>query len=299
VRAARAYVHIDDLELGPLPLHPFGVLVAAGVLVGTTLASRRAKFLGYDLKDVDSFVKAMLIGGFVGGHVLDTILYHPYDLVTAPWTLLFLWAGLSSFGGFVGAFVGVLFWKYFEPMPWLRLGRRFEVARYVRRQSSRAILPYCDLILAVFPVAWAFGRLGCTIVHDHPGLRTSATNLLAVAYGPGPVQSFGSFELRYGTTPRFDLGLLEFLFAVILAGMCAAAWKRKLPVGFYVAIVPLIYAPVRFALDYLRVEDAEGGDLRYAALTPAQWGCIALFALGCLVARQLISERVRRPSTMA
>ena len=27
------YIHVPDLHIGPLPLHPFGILVATGVLV--------------------------------------------------------------------------------------------------------------------------------------------------------------------------------------------------------------------------------------------------------------------------
>jgi phosphatidylglycerol:prolipoprotein diacylglycerol transferase len=43
------------------------------------------------------------------------------------------------------------------------------------------------------------------------------------------------------------------------------------------------YAPVRFLLDFLREQEGEGvlgGDPRYGGLTPAQWGCFGLVALG-------------------
>ena len=161
--------------------------------------------------------------------------------------------------------------------------------RPFRRATPLPILPFCDTILAVFPLAWTFGRLGCTVVHDHPGLQTSASMPLSVAYGPGPVQTYGFFELRFGSVPRFDLGLLEMLFALLVSGLFALTWRRRLPVGAYAAALPLVYAPVRFALDYLRLEDAEGGDLRYASLTPAQWACLALFALGLALLLRLRS----------
>jgi phosphatidylglycerol---prolipoprotein diacylglyceryl transferase len=60
-----------------------------------------------------------------------------------------------------------------------------------------------------------------------------------------------------------------------------------------VAIVSLVYAPTRFLLDFLRLPDAEGGDLRYASLTPAQWSCIGLFVLGLLVTRHVVMLRRR------
>jgi phosphatidylglycerol:prolipoprotein diacylglycerol transferase len=208
--------------------------------------------------------------------------------------LLYLWAGLSSFGGFIGALIGVVLWKFYEAKPWLSLGAGFTLVRPVRRAEPLPILPFSDTILAVFPLAWTLGRLGCTVVHDHPGLQTSANMPLAVAYGPGPVQTYGFFELRFGNVPRFDLGLLEMLFALLIGCAFALTWKKRLPVGAYAAALPLIYAPVRFAMDYLRLQDAEGGDLRYASLTPAQWACLALFGLGLALLPKLRSPAAIR-----
>jgi phosphatidylglycerol---prolipoprotein diacylglyceryl transferase len=122
-------------------------------------------------------------------------------------------------------------------------------------------------VLAVVPIAWIFGRMGCSVVHDHPGLRAPAWMPLSVAYGPGRADSFGFFELRYGSVPRYDLGLLEMLFAVCISVVFAATWKKRL----------------RFGLDFLRLDDPEGGDLRYGSLTPAQWACLALFLMGLVI----------------
>jgi hypothetical protein len=52
--------------------------------------------------------------------------------------------------------------------------------------------------------------------------------------------------------------------AVLLLG------RRARTPGFFLAAFILLYMPVRFALDFLRVADA-----RYAGLTPAQWAALA------------------------
>jgi phosphatidylglycerol---prolipoprotein diacylglyceryl transferase len=275
-----SYIHFYDLHIGPFPIHPFGFLVAMGVAIGIELAKRRGRALALPNDELMSFIGWMLVAGFIGGHVLDEIFYHPAQVIEAPWSLLYFWAGLSSFGGFTGALIGVLLWKFYEMKPVFDLGRWFSVVRPVRRPQPLRILPYCDVVLAVFPVAWVFGRLGCTVVHDHPGITAGSWMPLSVAYGPGPVESFGFFELRHGNTPRYDLGLLEMLFAVVISIIFAATWKKRLPVGWYAAVLPIVYAPVRFGLDFLRLDDPAGGDLRYAFLTPAQWGCIALLGAG-------------------
>src|SRR5688500_17390111 len=70
------------------------------------------------------------------------------------------------------------------------------------------------------------------------------------------------------------------LFTCIIAGLFALTWRKKLPTGSYIAAVALAYAPVRFAMDFLRLRDGESSDPRYGELTPAQWQCILLFVFG-------------------
>jgi phosphatidylglycerol:prolipoprotein diacylglycerol transferase len=291
------YIHIPDVHIGPLTLHPFGLLVATGVIVGTALATRRARRLGVDLDRLNSFITWMLAGGFIGGHVLDEIFYHPSEIARRWYVLLMLWEGLSSFGGFTGGLIGVILWKYFEILPNWSIRRRLH---------PQPILPFCDLILAVFPVAWIFGRSGCSSVHDHPGLllhdaKDPLHGLLAVAYpGPGDSVPADKFLLLNGHAPRFDLGLLELMFTCILAFAFALTWHKKLATGTYVVVASLAYAPVRFAMDFLRItieEDPHNADLRYGygviQLTPAQWEAVALFFFGIVMAFYVRSLKKR------
>jgi phosphatidylglycerol:prolipoprotein diacylglycerol transferase len=281
------YIHVPDILIGPLPLHPFGLLVATGVLVGTSVTTKRAEKLGYDVVQLNSFVTWMLITAFVLSHVLDQLFYHWDEVVARPLSLIWIWQGLSSFGGFVGAVVGIVLWKFFV----------IEDKRVRLRPQPMPLLPFADLVMSVLPLGWMFGRAGCATVHDHPGLRATADTLLAVAYpscypcrvekgvitGLRPdetVTHVGFIEFIHGHDPKFDLGFLELLFTIVLATCFALTWRRKVPLGSYVVATALAYSPVRFAMDFLRVPDTLNGDTRYAGLTPAQYGCIALFLFG-------------------
>lgn len=288
------YIHVPDFKVGPLTLHPFGLLVATGVIFGTYLATRRARQRGLDLDKLNSFITWMLVAGFLGGHMLDQIFYHWHEFLKRPWSLFMLWEGLSSFGGFTGALIGIVLWKFYEAVP---VGRvpflGFTIPKFRKREITMPILPFADLILSVFPVAWVFGRSGCSVVHDHPGMRAEAGSLLAVAFGrPERIQKIlsvgtGDLELRWGNAPQFDLGLLEMMFTVVLATLIALTWRKKLATGTYVAVTALAYAPVRFAMDFLRIRDVDQADPRFAALTPAQWMCIALFVFGLVMAAKV------------
>ncbi len=299
------YIHVSDIQLGPIPLHPFGLLVATGVLIGTALAMWRARQRGLDVEKLNSFITWMLVAGFMGGHMLDEIFYHPTEIArfdnghfvwVRPWSLFLLWEGLSSFGGFIGGLIGVLLWKYYVLAPKVNLGP-ITLVWFERRPVVQPVLPFCDVILSVFPVAWVFGRSGCSVVHDHPGARATADAFFAVGY-PFPdanlhprVDEF--IKLIHGNYPRYDLGLLELMFTVCLAAAFALTWRRKLPTGSYVVATAFAYAPVRFAMDYLRIADERGADPRYGGLTPAQWSCIGLFTFGALLLLRVRSLSAR------
>ena len=143
----------------------------------------------------------------------------------------------------------------------------------------------CECVASIFPVGWTLGRAGCAIVHDHLGVASSSR--FAVQFGAGPAEPYGLFILHHGSQPRFDLGLLEFLFSLALLGAFAATWRRKLPLGSYLVALCVLYPPVRFFLDFLRLGAADGGDERYVGLTPAQWACLGFFVTGVwMVARR-------------
>jgi len=298
------YIHAPDLKIGPLTLHPFGLLVATGVILGTWLATRRARQRGLDLEKLNSFITWMLVAGFLGGHMLDEIFYHPDELATHPWKIFYLWEGLSSFGGFAGALIGIILWKYFEAVPIARIPfLGIAIPKFRRRPATLPILPFADLILSVFPVAWIFGRSGCSVVHDHPGMMAEPGSFLAVACDlpmngrPGCMQpervetvlkmSHDSLALMWGKSAQYDLGTLEMMFTVLLAGLLALTWGRKLTTGSYVAATALAYAPVRFAMDFLRVKNMHQADPRYGGLTPAQWACVALFVFGLVMVKRI------------
>jgi phosphatidylglycerol:prolipoprotein diacylglycerol transferase len=216
--------------------------------------------------------------GFLISHILDELVCHPDAIVQNPLSLLEIPNGLSSVGGFIGALVGGIMWKY---VTFTRAGFLF---RPVLRPTPLEILPYADVILGIFPIGWAFGRAGCSIVHDHPGAFASKDAWLAVAWptsdSDGVHHVFGPLHAVWGSGPRYDLGVLEMLFTIVLATACVATWHRRMAIGSYVVVTSLAYAPVRFAMDFLRIEDEAHADPRFLALTFAQWCSIALFVFG-------------------
>jgi phosphatidylglycerol:prolipoprotein diacylglycerol transferase len=215
---------------------------------------RHGRQRGIEEKKLSEFIFWVVGLGFVGGHMLDAVFYHPEHLMKDPLYLFMLWEGLSSYGGFTGAVIGALLWRWSRKQP---------------------ILGMCEVINSAFPLAWVFGRMGCASVHDHPGRLSDAWYAV-------------QWKMPHGTgwVGRLDLGLIEMVLTIPLAVAFLILWQRKpvRPLGFYTGWMCVAYAPVRFFLDFLREQEMPGaplgGDPRYSGLTPAQWACFGLLALG-------------------
>jgi phosphatidylglycerol:prolipoprotein diacylglycerol transferase len=237
------YFQQPSLSLGPITIHAFGVLVAMAMLVGMRMVRRRAAADGLDPLLADRLVTWTLLGGFAGAHLVDRLIYYPAETMAEPIRLLKFWEGLSSFGGFLGAIVGAVL--------------------FFRRNSDQPRWPYLDAVAWGFPFGWIFGRLGCFVAFDHPGDPT--TFFLGQRYSDNIV--------------RHNLGLEEALYTVVIAGLFyLLGRKARRPPGFYVGLLPLVYAPVRFLFDFLRIRD-----VRYGGLTPGQWGAFAVMGLGAFI----------------
>ena len=265
-------------HLGPLTIHAFGVTVAVGLWVSLAMAERRFSGASLDPAIGNRLGAWMLVTGILGAHLVSVIFYFPDQLRAHPWLLLRIWEDISSFGGMIGGIVGAsLFFAIRAP----QLG-------------ARARLAYLDAVAFVFPFGLAFGRLGCALAHDHPGtvttfpLAISLRSAAAQAYIQRVYEAAGqSLTVPAGTMGFHDLGLYELLFLVFIMIPAFSYWnRRRRAPGFYLKAFAVLYLPVRFAFEWLRISD-----VRYIRLTPAQW--VAALTLAVLPLVSMDRRRVR------
>ena len=226
----------------------FGVLSAAGVVLGAWLASRQARryWPGND-KPLRDMVTWAVVFGLVGGHFMHVFAYHP-ELLTAsdPFLILRFWEGLSSMGGVLGAMIGIS--VYFH-------------------RIKTPVGPYLDALALGTAPGWMVARIGCFLVHDHPGVRTDF--FLAVDF---PVRFYGG--------PRHDLGLYDVFVLGAISVLLYALKPRKLKQGRLMGVLAVCYTACRFFLDTLRASDLSFVDRRYFGFTPAQYVVVGLFGIG-------------------
>ena len=234
---------------GGLSLAVFGTLVALGVAAGVLFAERRARVVGIPERELHAAILWAVIPGFALSHLVALWPHAGHAGEVSLRIALSFWNGMSSFGGFAGAFLGLAF-------------------HFRRRRGSW--VPVAEVLLQALVVGWSFGRLGCALVHDHVG-RASEFPL----------------AVRFPGGARHDLGLYEWLFTAFV--LLPAVWllnRRPRAPGATIAWISLLYAPARFAGDFLRHADLADPDPRIFGLTFAQYGCIALAAVGIHFARR-------------
>lgn len=287
---------VPFFQLGSIgPIESFGVIVAAGVLIGAALLRRYAEWHGIDDDHIRGLLGWVTICGFIGAHEFDMIAYNwekigepaynvppgwwmlPDSLWFTNWPLpLRLWEGISSYGGFLGGSIGFAVYVWWKRLP-------------VRLMADTTII-------GLLP-AFSIGRIGCTVVSDHVGAPVSRDAwyaFLAMDY-PKSASANSNIGYLFQQQPNagdhvlaWNLGLIELLYLIPVNALVlwlAFRPDKRFPAGFIAVLTGLLYAPVRFFMDYLRPENS---DPRHFGLTFAQWASILAFGVSVYVASRIL-----------
>jgi phosphatidylglycerol:prolipoprotein diacylglycerol transferase len=236
------YFDTSQWQVGPLAIHPFVILVAIAVTVGYSVTAWRVARDGVSRERVSELALWMFGVGFAGAFLMS-LAYVPdalADIARHPSRVVYFGWGLSSFGGFAGGLIGAA--AFFQ-------------MRGITRPQRVAFL---EAVGFAVPFGWSFGRVGCYLVHDHPGIRTSSW--LGVRY-PGGV--------------RYDLGLLEVFFLFALGAAFLFLDRKPRPPGFFRLTLFLSYGVFRLFEDPLRIDPP-----KYFGWTVDQIAATGMIALG-------------------
>jgi phosphatidylglycerol:prolipoprotein diacylglycerol transferase len=207
------------LHLGRFEIHAFGVMAALGVVIGGRTILLRAHRRGVLAQEMFQFCATIYLCALVGAVVSKIVLDNYPAFFLDPIHAIRANLGFRSIGGIIGGLLGGVLW--------CRL-RRLTLFESFRR---------LDLVAYAIPLGWMFGRLGCTLAHDHRGL--ASTSWIAVNFPEGP---------------RYDLGLIEFLFLVAMVIAFKILDRRPHPVGFYFGLYGVVYGGFRIWLDTLHLQ---------------------------------------------
>jgi phosphatidylglycerol:prolipoprotein diacylglycerol transferase len=242
------------MELLGRTLPSYGVLGVMGAVLGLILAVLYCKRVGLD-GELCAYLYAFgAIGTVVGAKLLYLITIFPELLQQLPllwqeparFAEQYLTGGLVFYGGLLGAIVGA-----------------FLCSRYF----SLRLQDYFPVLIPVFPLIHGIGRIGCFLAGCCYGKPAS----WGIAFTNSPVAPNG---VRLIPTQLIEAGA-ELLICPLLLW-----FSRRLPPMRLLALYFLVYAPVRFVLEFFRGDVIRGF---LWGLSTSQWISLAVFLLGLIL----------------
>ena len=241
------FFRFTAFQIGPVTIQVWGLMVSLGILAALGFALYLSKKYILSSAIFTDLALYSIVGGMLGARLFHIVFYNSDYYLANPGEILAVWhGGASSLGGFFGAATAAY------------------IFAKVRRFTWATLVPYIDIGVLSLWLGWGIGRIGCFLIHDHPGTLTHFV-----------------LGVRYPEGVRHDLGLYDSIVGFILFFIFWALFSRltrKAP-GLLTAASALSYALIRFCLDFLRATDLEGADIRYTYLTPAQWGMLVVIGL--------------------
>lgn len=242
------------IEIGPFnlfgqtinpTLHFYGLLIVIGILAGTSLAAWLAKRDGKDPEHIWNGMMWAVALGVIGAR-LWFVFFPPVATAEAgkdtAWMLknffdlndgaIAVWSGgLGIFGGVIGGFIGILI--------------------YVYRAKLTDLWVWMDMAAIGLPLGHAIGRWGNYVNQELYGKPTELPWAISIDNPPAQYAGASGFH------PLF---LYESLWNIALCGFLVWLWlkhRERFIKGDFLLIYLMGYPPIRFLLEFLRVEIAE------------------------------------------
>ena len=230
------------LEIGPLTIHFYGIMIAIGVIVAVVVSKRRYQRFGGSGELLERVAIWAVAVGFLGAR-FGYVLTHTGDFIDRPWGVLFIWeGGLALYGGLtIGALAAVI----------------------LLRKWNGDIFAFADAVAVGIPLAQAIGRWGNYFNQE---LFGTPSNLpWAVEIDPGIAAAAG----YPGFTTFHPTFLYESLWNIFLT-VGIILWlehRGKLAKGASIALYLIIYGTGRFVMELMRTDTT----FRFLGLSRNGW----------------------------
>jgi len=256
------YPHPDPvaLSLGPLQVRWYGLMYLVGFLAAWWLARRRAAGPGstWTPTEVDDLIFYCALGVIFGGRLGWIVFYGTERIFSDPLSLLRIWEGGMSFhGGLAGVLIAL--------------------GMFASRRGKR-IADVFDFAAPLPAIGFGAGRIGNFINGELWGKPTDV---------PWAVVVDG---VALHASQLYEAVLEGLVLFVILWWFTARPRPRLAPSGLFL----LCYGVFRFAVEFVRVPDANRGYLLFDWMTMGQILSLPMIIAGAWLLG--VAYRRREPS---
>ncbi len=237
----------NDIQIGPVTIHMYGVMIAIGFLMALLVTTKRAKARNLNEDIVFDLFFSSLIGGALGTRLLYYLVSIP-EIIENPSILWNFSNGYVVYGGIIG---GIL-------------------AGYILCKIKKVpFVPYFDLVMPAVVMAQGFGRIGCFFAGCCYGRETESAFSI----------TYWNSQLAPNGVKLIPTQLISSAgdFAICAVLLCYARKERAK--GRVAALYLILYSIGRFLVEFLR-NDYRGS---VGSLSTSQFISIGILVVGLVM----------------
>lgn len=236
----------NDIKIGPITIHMYGLMIAIGFFSALMMTLRRGKKRGFDEDIIYGIFFCAIFGGLVGTRLLYYLVELP-EIVKNPSILWNFKNGYVVYGGIIGGVLTSLI--------------------YCKRKKT-AFLPYFDLAIPAVSLAQGFGRIGCFFAGCCYGRETNAW------YGI----TFHNSSFAPNGVKLIPTQLISSAGNFLICGLLLWYASKKPKNGRVASLYMMLYGIGRFGVEMLR-NDFRGSIGMFSTSQMISIGVVVLGAL--------------------
>lgn len=238
------------LELGPLTIHVYGIMMAVGIIVAIVVSKKRYERFGGSGELFESIAIWAVVAGVIGARA-GYVATHTHLFTERPWAVLFVWeGGLAFYGGILFGALAVV---------------------YLTQRRHGDFFAFADAVAIGIPLAQGIGRWGNYFNQELFGTPSSLPWAIIIdpARRPPGFEQFQTFH------PTF---LYESFwnFFVIVPTVLWLEKRGMLAKGSSFGVYLVMYSVVRFGVELLRTDTT----FRLFGISRNGWLSVAVFIGG-------------------
>ena len=218
----------NTIELGPLTIHFYGILIGLGVVIAAIVTQRRYERFGGNPAILDSVILWTVVIGFAGAR-LAYVSTHTARYAGRWFAVFFIWeGGLALFGGLTAGAIAAI---------------------YTLRKRNGSFPMFTDAVAIGLPLAQAIGRFGNYFNQELFGTPTTLPWGLEIdlANRPDTYEAFETFH------PTF---LYEALWNLLITVPLILYLEKRdaLVRGARFPVYMIVYGIIRFLTELVRTD---------------------------------------------
>ncbi len=228
----------QELSLGFLRIHYYGLILAAAVLTARFFALRRAEQYGLTRDRADNIILVTILAGLLGARLYHVASEIQFYFANPQFIFAFWRGGLSIYGAVLGGALSLAFFAWRSGWSWLRFNN------------------YLNWLTFSILAGQVLGRLGNLFNYEAYGIPTAL-----------PWKMFVPIEFRLPQMlldPFYHPWFLYESLANLVIFFVLLRWKRDSAQLFLWYL--LLYNTVRFGLEFLRIDSVFVGPIRLNTL---------------------------------